>query len=89
MGEVDEARTAFEKVLATETPFPELDQAKAHLALIGGAKRSLEDLEALRLERPKDPVILMALGQLYEGGRASSKTPSSRVNRRLKRIRNC
>lgn len=68
MGEVDEARTAFEKVLATETPFPELDQAKAHLALIGGAKRSLEDLEALRLERPKDPVILMALGQLYEEG---------------------
>ncbi|MEZ5329486.1 MAG: tetratricopeptide repeat protein [Verrucomicrobiales bacterium] len=75
MGETAQAQTAFAKAVSSETDFPEKEDARKHLTLLGdGATEtqaqvddaSVADLQAIVKDRPNDPVILMRFAAALE-----------------------
>lgn len=70
MGQVDVARSAFEKAAHATTDFPGKDEAKRRLALLEGASHAAElstgELEKLLKQQPNDLIVLVRLAEEYE-----------------------
>jgi tetratricopeptide (TPR) repeat protein len=72
MGDIETARKAFETALASPTEFPEKEDVRRRLKLLGDKTAgvspavSVSDLEAMLKQQPNDVIALLRLGEELE-----------------------
>ena len=82
MGQADLARAALRKAVSAAKDFPDKDESKRRLALLGSGtgaspELSVSQLEAMTKERPNDVISQMRLGEAYEKQGASDKAATA------------
>ena len=82
MGQADLARVALRKAVSAAKDFPDKDESKRRLALLGSGtgaspELSVSQLEAMTKERPNDVISQMRLGEAYEKQGASDKAATA------------
>jgi tetratricopeptide (TPR) repeat protein len=82
MGQADLARVALRKAASAAKDFPDKDESKRRLALLGSGtgaspELSISQLEAMIKERPNDVISQLRLGEAYEKQGAPDKAATA------------
>jgi tetratricopeptide (TPR) repeat protein len=82
LGQVDAARSAFERAAHATADFPGKSEAQMRLAQLQGAANDTEglstaDLEALLKRQPNDPIVLKRLAEAYEKQRDPARAAAA------------